>query len=48
MPKKNQYGEHGTFLKMRNVVETFQRTPMLPHHDADQAHKLDKRHHHII
>jgi hypothetical protein len=33
---------------MNNVQENFGRTPMLPHHDADQAQKLDKRHHHII
>jgi hypothetical protein len=48
MPKKHEYGVHGTFLKMNNVKENFGRVPMLPHHDAEQAKKLDKKHHHII
>ena len=33
---------------MHNVEENFGRTPMLPHHDADMAKRLDKKHHHII
>jgi hypothetical protein len=45
---KHQYGEEGSFLKMKNVKESFGRTPMLPHHDAEQAKRLDKRHNHII